>query len=451
VRSSARLALIRPGLGSAGGRPYASRACMEPKALALLAGLTPPDVQVRAVDDRFEPIPYDEPWDLVALSVGTYEARRAYEIADRFRARGVPVVLGGFHPSLCPDEAQEHADVVAIGEAEGLWPTVVEDARRGALQPRYRQRRRPCLDGVLPRRDVFRGRRYAPLSVVQYGRGCNHNCEFCSIKAFYGGGLRYRPVEDVLAELAPERRQRIFFADDNIVADPDRAAALFEALIPLGRRWIGQVSLDVVDRPGLLELMARSGCQCVIVGLESLNREALRQMGKGWSRADEHARRLSAIRDHGITVYGTFVFGYDADRPGDFDVALDFAVRQRLLMANFNALQPFPGTRLYERLAREGRLIHERWWLDDDYRFGDPAFHPRGMSAAQLAEGSARARARFHGAKSILWRMLDSANLRSVSNAVLYLVANLASRHDIERKRGIALGLERGRAARDAA
>jgi radical SAM superfamily enzyme YgiQ (UPF0313 family) len=288
---------------------------------------------------------------------------------------------------------------------------------------------------------------------VQYGRGCNHNCDFCSIKAFYGSQVRYRPVADVLAELRADPRRRIFFADDNLVADRERARALFEALVPLRRRWISQVSLDVVDHPDLLRLMARSGCQCVIVGLESLNSAAMRQMGKGWSSVEEHARRLRAIREHGIMIYGTFVFGYDTDQGEDFRRALSFAVRHRLLMANFNHLQPFPGTRLYNRLSREGRMIYERWWIDPRYRFGDAVFHPRGMTAGQLTEGSQWARSVFHGAPSILWRLLDRANLRSPSNIFVYLLANLASREDIRRKRGITLGLERQRPvpSRDAA
>jgi radical SAM superfamily enzyme YgiQ (UPF0313 family) len=416
---------------------------MEPKALAILAGLTPPDVEVVAFDDRFERMPYGEPWDLVALSVGTYEARRAYEIAGRFRTRGVKVVLGGFHPTFCPDEAGEHADVVAVGEAESIWPAIVEDARRARLQPRYVASERSPLESVpLPRQSVLQDKPYAPISVIQYGRGCCHNCDFCSIKAFYGKSVCYRPVRDVLAEIELADRRRVFFCDDNLVADRDRAKELLEALVPRRVRWISQVSLDFVDDQELLELMVRSGCQCVIVGLESLDPAAMRQMGKGWSKSSDYARRLDVIRRRGIMVYGTFVFGYDADGPDAFKRTLDFAVRQKLMMANFNQLQPFPGTRLYERLRREGCLIYDRWWLDPRFRFGEAVFHPRGMTAAQLTKGSCSARATFHSAKNIVRRLLDGqANLGSLENGFVYLLANLASKQDIDRKQGITLGL----------
>jgi radical SAM superfamily enzyme YgiQ (UPF0313 family) len=416
---------------------------MEPKALAILAGLTPPDVEVVAFDDRFERMPYGERWDLVALSVGTYEAQRAYEIATRFRTRGVKVVLGGFHPTFCPDEASEHADVVGVGEAEVIWPAIVEDARRARLKPRYvPEERSPLEDLPPPRQSVLGDKPYAPISIVQYGRGCCHSCDFCAVKAFYGKGVCYRPVRDVLAEIELAQRRRIFFCDDNLVADRERAKELLEALIPRRVRWFSQVSLDFVDDAELLELMVRSGCQCVIVGLESLDPAAMRQMGKGWSKSSDYVRRLKVIRRRGIMIYGTFVFGYDADGPDAFGKTLDFAVRQKLMMANFNQLQPFPGTRLYERLQREGRLIYDRWWLDPRFRFGEAVFHPRGMTAAQLTEGAWNARTSFHSGRSIARRLLDGqANLGSLSNGFVYLLSNLASRQDIDRKQGITLGL----------
>lgn len=432
-----RIALIRPSLGQLGDRWYSSYACAEPKSLAILAGLSPKGTDLRVVDDRFEALPYDEPFDLVALSFGTYEARRAYAIADNFRARGVKVVLGGYHPTLCPDEAAEHADAVAIGEAEGNWERLVFEASQGQLAKRYLCPRGIPLEGKRPDTDVLRDKDYMPVSVVQYGRGCPHSCEFCCIRAFYRGKPRYRPVADVIAEIEAEGRRHVFFADDNLFSDRNKARELLSALIPLGVRWMSQISIDFADDPELVSLMVKSGCGAVIVGLESLEARNLGAMGKSWNRPDHYRKRLRIAREAGLMVYATFVFGYDGDTPDAFDRAVDFALEEKLMLANFNQLQPFPGTPLYERFVAEGRLRYARWWLDPNYRFGEAVFHPRGMSANQLTCGVAAARLRFHSTSSILSRLIDpSANARTLGSALFFLAVNTVSRQDLNVTRG---------------
>ncbi len=441
-----KILLVRPGLGVGDNRRLFSFACQEPLALALLAGLTPDGHAVRAIDDRFEPIPYRERFDLVALSVGTFQARRAYAIADRFRAAGVPVVLGGFHPTACPDEAAAHADVVAVGEAEGTWPAICADAEAGRLRACYDSPRKPRLAGVMPDRRVFAGKRYAPLSVVQLGRGCPHACDYCSVRAFYRGGPRQRPVTDVLAEIRAAGRRRVFFADDNLLANREAARELLAAIRPLGLRWTTQLSIDVADDEALLAAMAESGCQSVIIGFESLSAKNLAQMGKGWSPLAEYGARLARLRRHGIMVWGTFVFGYDDDDADAFAAALDFARRHRLFLANFNHLQPYPGTPLYDRLAREGRLRFAAWWLDPAYRFGEVAYEPRCMSAAALGEACQRTRAAFHSLGSIAVRAWDRrANARSLDNLFTHLTTNLISRADVHAKYRMRLGSPRRR------
>jgi radical SAM superfamily enzyme YgiQ (UPF0313 family) len=438
-----RIALVLPGLGLRGVPRQRSLVCLRPTALAILAGLTPPDVEVRAFDDRFEAPPYDESWDLVALSVGTFQARRAYEIAHRFRQRGTKVVLGGFHPSQCPDEAARYADSVAVGEAEVLWPRIVEDCRRGRLQRIYRHEEPADLTLCHPDHRVLDNKGYAPVNVVQFARGCQHSCDFCSVRAFYPRGPRHRPLGDVVEELAAAPDRWTFFADDNLTARPDLAKTLLREIEPMGKRWVAQTSLDFVDDPELLRLMARSGCQCVIVGLESLNSQNIRQMGKGWARAEDYARKLAVVRDHGIMVYATFVFGYDGDTPDVFQRTYDFAMGQKFFLINFNHLNPFPGTRLYERLRQEGRLKYERWWIDPRYRFGEVSFHPRGMSADELSEGAFRIRAKIHGYPAMLRRVLDrKTNAASLANALTFLLVNVGSRQDVLSKQGLPLGLE---------
>jgi radical SAM superfamily enzyme YgiQ (UPF0313 family) len=432
-----KITFVRPNLSD--GR--ASDA-MEPLVFGILAARTPPDVETTLVDERLEPIPYNEPTDLVALTVETYTARHAYQIATRFRRRGVPVVMGGYHPTFLPAEALHYADAVVVGDAEGLWEQVVRDARRGAVRGVYRQPGQPSLQGPAPDRRIYHGKRYAPISLIQYGRGCRFACDFCSIHAFYGTSLRQRPVADVVAEIEALGRKHVFLVDDNIFVDVPRAEELFRALVPLGIKWSCQVSIDVAANDRLLKLMERSGCLTAVVGFESLDEGNLAQMKKRWNlRHGDYTTSVRKFQDHGIMIYGTFVFGYDRDTPDAFDRSVEFALRSNFYLANFNPLTPTPGARLYDRLRAEGRLIHDRWWLAPDYRYGQATFHPRGMSAEQLTAGCYRARSEFNRWSSIARRLFDrKTNCRSPYRLGVYLASNLISRREIHRKQGQLLG-----------
>src|SRR5262245_3839428 len=415
---------------------------MEPLCFAILKGLTPPDVETVLYDERLEPVPVDEPTDLVAMTVETYTARRAYQLADAYRQRGVPVVMGGYHPTFLPEEVLGHADAAVEGDAEGVWPQVVADARAGRLKPRYRQDSFPALAGSRPDRSVFAGKRYAPLALVQYGRGCRYACEFCSIRAFYGASVRQRPIPEVVAEIEQAGRRHVFFADDNLFVDVPRARALFEAVRPLGITWSCQVSIDVARDPELVRLMSRSGCIVALIGFESLDAANLAQMRKGWNlRQGGYDAAIGRLQDAGIMLYGTFVFGYDRDTVASFGRTLEFAVRHRFCLANFNPLTPTPRAPLLDRLRREGRLINDPWWLDPGYRYGQATFHPRGMTAAELTEGCYRARSRFNTYRCILVRLWEPrATLRSPYRAGIFLAANLVSRREVLAKQGLPLG-----------
>lgn len=432
-----RITLIRPSLGA--GRHADA---MEPMCFAILARLTPPQVELALYDDRLEEIPYDEPTDLAALTVETFTARRAYQIAAEYRRRGVPVVMGGYHPTLVPDEVLDHADTVVLGDAEGTWPKLLEDARMGRLARRYREREVPTLDGVVPDRRIFRGKRYAPLTLVQFGRGCRYACDFCSIRAFYGSGVRHRPVAEVVAEVEATEARHVFFVDDNLFTDPCKAKELFQALIPMGIRWSSQVSIDVARDPEVVALMARSGCFLLLIGFESLNAASLGQMRKAWNlRHGDYGSIIARLHGVGIQVYGSFVFGYDGDTPDCFDATLEFALEKRLILANFAPLTPTPGTPLFTRLQGEERLLHDRWWLDPGYRWGQATFTPRGMSADELAAGCWRARTRFYAYRSIARRFLGlRRGLGGPRMAGICLLANLVARREIHAKQGIALG-----------
>lgn len=432
-----RVLFIRPNMNDT----RASDA-MEPLVFAILAGQTPPEVEVALFDERLEAIPWHEPADLVALTVETFTARQSYQIAARFRERGTPVVLGGYHPTLLPVEAGQYADAVVLGDAEGIWPQIIRDAQAGRLQPVYRQLTPPPLPGLKLDHTIFQGKPYAPLALVQYSRGCRFACDFCSIHAFYGPHRYHRPVREVVAEIEALERNLIFLVDDNIFADINRAKELFQALIPLNIQWACQVSIDVTENTELLDLMARSGCFLVLIGFESLDKRNLVQMKKQWNlKHGDYATAMAKLYDRGIMIYATFVFGYDYDTVDSFDITLNFALRSKFALANFNPLMPMPGTGLYRRLLAEDRLIYDRWWLNPGFRYGQSMFHPRGMTADELASGCFYARREFNRYSSILSRALEfRTNCRSPRRLATFLAANLISRKEIFRKQGRRLG-----------
>jgi len=416
---------------------------MEPLAPAVLAAMTPADVEIHFFDDRLESIPLDEPTDAVAINVDAFSARRAYAIAARFRQRGVPVILGGYHPTLVPEEAEMHADAIVEGEAESVWPRVIEDLRSRTLQRRYRGHGGETPATVIPRRSLFVGKKYLPITLIESSRGCRFACDFCSVAEFFRHTATTRPVEDVLAEIEMAGRREVFFVDDNIVAEPDRAKRLFRALAPAGIRWCSQGSITMADDPQMLALMRKSGCCNILIGFESLSTATLAAMGKTWNRSQrDYEDAIRRIRDAGIAIYATFVFGYDTDDADAFERTLEFAIRQKFHMAAFNHLVPFPGTPLYRRLQQEGRLRFDPWWLSADYRYGDVAFHPRNMSAEELAERCFAARNTFYRFGSILARARDlKSNCPDVRSAARYFWLNLFSGREMRRRQGLPLGV----------
>src|SRR5688572_434586 len=226
-----RLTIVHPCIGRRPGQKYIRTWQMEPLPAATVAGLTPEDVEIRFYDDRMELIPFDEQTDLVAISVETYTAKRAYQIASEYRKRKIPVVMGGFHAALCADEVARHAEAVVVGEAELLWPRVVDDARHGRLEKFYRQAERPSLAALKPDRSIFRGKRYLPIGLVEAGRGCHFKCEFCAVQTVFGSTQTRRPADGIIAELAAlkDRKKLFFFVDDNITSNMAQAKEFFRA------------------------------------------------------------------------------------------------------------------------------------------------------------------------------------------------------------------------------
>lgn len=431
-----KLTLVRPNLGD-----YRSSDAMPPLAMGILAARSA-GWDVAFYDEKAEPLPAGDTPDLVALSVETFTARRAYAVADAYRRRGVRVVMGGYHPSFLPAEALEHADAVVIGDAEGVWERLLEDFRRERLARRYEGGNDASLADYRLDRAIYRGKRYAPVELVQYGRGCRFACDFCSIHAFYGTQVRVRPLEGVVAEIESlAARKLLFFVDDNLFGRRQDLVSLLHALTPLKRRWSCQISIDVARDAALLDRLAQAGCRYVLIGFESLNPASLKQMGKPWNKvAGPYIAVARALHERGIGIYGTFVFGYDADTRDTIARTLDFALEARLEIANFNPLTPTPGSALYDRLLAERRLRVPKWWLDPAYRYGDAIFEPRGMSATELEEGVFEARERFYSWRSIGLRVLDGEMPFSPFQAGITAAANVISRREIYKKQHRQLG-----------
>lgn len=438
------ISLVKPTLGSISDERFRDEARMEPLNLGVLAGLTPAGVDLRLWDDRIDAIDYDEPTDLVAITVEAFTARRAYEIADAFRARGVPVIMGGIHATALPDEVAEHADSVFTGDAEHRWVEAVADAHDGCLAPRYDAGTGPPQPLTHARRDIYEGKGYLPLSLLQFGRGCRFRCEYCAVGSYFDHQHHTRPVGDVVAEIADGTRRNLFFVDDNLIADHEAAKSLFRALIPLGKRWVSQASIDQVEDPELMRLMVESGCLGNVIGFESLDEDNLEQMGKqpNLARRDRYAAAIATLAEHHLQTWAAFVLGYDHDTPDSLLDQCEWAIEQHFTFAAWNVLMPYPGTPLYERLAEQGRLLYDgRWWLHPDYRFNSAAFKPRRMTADQLTETAWSCRRRWSSVGSIVTRALDrSTNMSSLTRFALYLIYNPLFRREAFKRQGLRLG-----------
>lgn len=372
-------------------------------ALTTLAALTGEDWEVSIIDENVDAIDFSDSPDLVAITIMTPLAKRGYEIADSFRRKGVSVVLGGIHPTMMNDEAKIHADSVVMGEAEQTWPLVLSDFKRDNLQPFYKSANFCSLNKLaIPKRNLLNRRKYFFANTVQTTRGCPFDCEFCSVTSFYGRTYRVRPVENVISEINQMEKGFLFFVDDNIVGKPSYAKELFRALIPLKIKWFSQASLSVVKDRELLNLAQRSGCKGLFIGFESLSQENLRAMGKSTNRVSEYKDAIKMLHDHGIGIQGSFIFGTDYDDSSVFSDVIRFIEKTHLEAVLFSVLTPFPGTRTYETLQKENRIIDTDW---EKYDMNHVVFRPEKMTPKELQEGFNWAYRRLYGHRSILTRL----------------------------------------------
>jgi radical SAM superfamily enzyme YgiQ (UPF0313 family) len=432
-----RILLVAPTALDFNGRPITQRRLHLPGlSLPALAAVTPPDHSVCLVYETVEAIPYHKSWDLVGLTGMGSGIVRAWQIADRFRERGTRVVIGGIAASLLPTEwTLAHADMVVVGEAEELWPQVLDDISRGRERSVYRMDRPPDIDTLpLPRYDVMNRSRMGFWRPVQATRGCPFQCRFCSVTAFFGGTYRKRPVRRVIENVRAAKKsgsRHIAFIDDNIAVDFDYCRELWKALIPEKIIWMSQCSLHITEHPDLMRLAHASGCRMLSLGIESTDEESLRQIDKSWNRPARYSEGIAALRSHGIDVSTEMIIGLDGDDPSVFRRTLDFIMDNRIAVPRVHIITPVPGTPLYDQLCRDGRMLS---FDISNYTGGKSVFRPKAMSPEELQTGYWDLYAKLFSWRSIVHRIgPNPARLGPYMRAVVW-AANLKYRRHIGRR-----------------
>jgi radical SAM superfamily enzyme YgiQ (UPF0313 family) len=376
--------------------------------LKQVAAITPEGWDVVLADELHDEVPFDGDFDLVGITAMTHQAVRAYQIADRFRKRGVPVVLGGMHPTVLPDEALQHCDAVVIGEAEPVWRQLLDDLLGKTLAPRYSSiPSGDLLEIPWSRRDILAGRRYLTTQTIQASRGCPYDCSFCTVTPYFGRTFRYRDPDDILAEMRTFDRKLTILVDDNILGDPERAKPILRGMAGMGLRWGGQASLRFAEDPELVRLLAASGCIGIFVGLESVSGVEAHhpKTGSRYSQAD----LIKRIRDAGLVLEASLIFGFDDHDESIFETTVRYLETCAPSVTTFNILTPYPGTALHSQFAAEGRLLHKEWQY---YDHNQVVFRPKMMTPEQLFAGTRTARREAYRWPAIYSRVMQSKNSR---------------------------------------
>ncbi len=441
-----KIILIVPHIGRKSSDKYVRTWMIEPLPIATIAGLTPPEVELKFIDERIgEKIDFDEFSDLVGINVEAYTAKRAYEISAEFAKRGVKSIIGGYHAMLMPHEVKQYAHSVMKGSAEDVWEDVIEDCKKGELKREYEPKPLKEIKFRLPRRNIFEGKNYLKLKCVETGRGCPFDCEFCSVASATNSKFIAKPIDLIIEDIKQTGSKVIFFVDDNIVGDIKYTKELLRQLIPLKIKWISQGSLNMAEDEELLQLMQESGCAGILIGFESLKKESLKKMGKNFMvsmiEKDEIEGHIKKIHSYNMGIYGTFIFGYDTDLAEDFEASVEFAIDNGLFIGAFNHLMPFPGTKLYYNMKRDGILLGDPWWLNPTYRFNDIPYKTEHIESEEIREVCLRARRRFYSISAIFKRARNRrGNLNSIRKFIGYFSMNFMLRKEIDEKDGLPLG-----------
>lgn len=410
-----KILLVYPTHLNRHGQPvkYQS-AYIPPLVLGILNSLAPAHHQVNVVNDFVEEIDFSVAYDLVAITMLTTQAPRAYQIADRFRAAGARIVLGGIHASVLPDEAAQHADAVVIGEAEHIWQQILADCENGRLQTVYRQEALTDLQQlVLPKWENFNlgiYRRYSsrdpmPRMPIYTTRGCVFNCKYCSVTKFFGRTYRFKPVAHVLKEIDSTNAYRYFFSDDNIVCEPDYAQELFTALKGRHIRWNSQCSVHILRNPHLIEMAAQAGCRNLLIGVESISKESLRAMKKGFNKPEQYLELFKRMVAAGIRPYVSLIYGMDSDSPEQLIRTLEFFKKANVWNMVLWLLTPLPGTELFEEFEAGKRILDWDW---SKYDATQAVFQPRHFSLQELNRNYWKAYQSYYTLPSIGGRLIKA-------------------------------------------
>jgi radical SAM superfamily enzyme YgiQ (UPF0313 family) len=362
-----------------------------PLALGIIASLTPDNWDIEIIDENFSQFKYKK-CDLVGITACTASANRAYGISKIYKDKNIPVIMGGIHASFRVDEAIQYVDAVVVGEAEGAWSQVITDFKSNKLKKIYKSKEIDLSHMPIPRHDLFDKRYF--LGAIQTSRGCPMDCEFCSVTAFNGHTYRQRPIEDVLNELEIMPKRRIFFLDDNIIGygkkASERALKLFKGMIErkIKKEWMCQASLNFADDEEVLKYAAKSGCKTVVLGLEAQNTESLEEANKKLNLRmgiKNYEEIFKKINKHGIAVIGAFIYGFDSDTPGILSKRTDYITRSVIDAIQTTFLTPLPGTRLFDKMQKENRLLYKNFPADWDYFDGNEVvFKPKLMNKKEL-------------------------------------------------------------------
>jgi radical SAM superfamily enzyme YgiQ (UPF0313 family) len=412
--------------------------------LPYIAAVTPPGVEVKIVDEAFEKINFEERVDLVGITAQTPVATRAYQIAEEFKKRGVPVVIGGVHASMLPQEALQHVDAVVVGEAEGVWPNLIEDLKRGEMRRIYVGSEFVNLSNLpLPRRDLLNEKFYVPLKLLETTRGCPHRCDFCGVSKFFGYRYRNRPIGEIERELkalfqrGPAihpilkkilslfskdlpyflKRRLLYIIDSNVAGDKQFCLDLLSLLKEFDLLWYGHAPVSIAFDQKLLRGFAQSGCIAINIGFESFSTDNLNAMGKGFNCPSRYAEAVKRVHDHGIGIMGTFIVGLDDDDPGVFQRIIDFCIDSKLDWALTFIMAPYPGTDSFSRLEKEGRIFCRDW---EKYDSLNAVYQPLGMSVEELEKGMRKIWKEVFSTSSIYKRILKKPRI----HPLFYLAMN---------------------------
>ena len=420
-----KIKLIGPTRYLENGKLLKSKKLIVPSlTFPLLAALTPPDIDVSIVNEVCEDINFEEKVDLVGITSYTINIHRAYQIADEFRRRNVPVVMGGIHVSMQPEEAKEHADTIIVGEAEETWPQFINDFRNGKRKKVYKAEKRPSLVHLpMPRFSLINKSHYVDYQLIpiQTARGCPHSCDFCSVTKFSGRRYRTRPISDVINEIKTLGAKICFFIDDNIFASHSRARELLKELIPLRILWIGQATISAANDRELIELAGKSGCIELSIGLESLSGKNLESVGKTINIVEHYEKNLKTYRKAGIRVAASMIFGFDDEQPEVFKETYHFLLKNRVPYTYWSPLCPYPGTPLYKRLKEQGRLKDAKWWLNRNRKIYGLQFAGTKMEEEVFSKNLYHYYKRYYSLRSIIKRTLFPPQQRWPSTIYLNL------------------------------